>query len=129
MLQIQPFEESFCQILLPKVAFSAKCQSNLAVLIYGSCSQKNNKCALAETLHKLCHKLNTKVVQMCLFYTSFVSFLLLFLSKSAKLTKKVKFSHTHYRALGPELIPVNRQSVNHDIDPAAGTILERGVRP
>jgi len=23
---------------------------------------------------------------------------------------KVKFSHTRYRALGPELIPVNRQS-------------------
>ena len=25
-------------------------------------------------------------------------------------TKKVKFSHTRYRALGPELIPVYRQS-------------------
>jgi len=40
--------------------------------------------------------------------------------------KKVKFSHTRYRALGPELIPVYRQSarrwreVNHDIDPAVG---------
>ena len=36
--------------------------------------------------------------------------------------KKVKFSHTRYRALGPELIPVYRQSarrwreVNHAID-------------
>ena len=36
---------------------------------------------------------------------------------------KVKFSHTRYRALGPELIPVYRQSarrwreVNHAIDP------------
>ena len=27
-----------------------------------------------------------------------------------KLKLKVKFSHTHYRALGPELIPVYRQS-------------------
>ena len=40
--------------------------------------------------------------------------------------KKVKFSHTRYRALGPELIPVYRQSarrwreVNHAIDPAVG---------
>jgi len=40
--------------------------------------------------------------------------------------KKVKFSHTRYRALGPELIPVYRQSarrcreVNHDIDLAVG---------
>jgi len=39
-------------------------------------------------------------------------------------TKKVKFSHTRYRALGPELIPVYRQSarrwpeVNHAIYPA-----------
>ena len=38
--------------------------------------------------------------------------------------KKVKFSHTRYRALGPELIPVYRQSarrwreVNHAIYPA-----------
>jgi len=40
--------------------------------------------------------------------------------------RKVKFSHTHYRALGPELIPVYRQSarmwreVNHTIDLAVG---------
>ena len=40
--------------------------------------------------------------------------------------KKVKFSHTRYQALGPELIPVYRQSarkwreVNHAIDPAVG---------
>ena len=40
--------------------------------------------------------------------------------------KKVKFSHTHYRALGPELIQVYRQSarrwceVNHAIDLAVG---------
>ena len=40
--------------------------------------------------------------------------------------KKVKFSHTRYRALGPELIPVYRQSarrwreVNHAIYPAVG---------
>ena len=27
-----------------------------------------------------------------------------------QLCKKVKFSHTRYRALGPELIPVYRQS-------------------
>ena len=27
-----------------------------------------------------------------------------------QLPKKVKFSHTRYRALGPELIPVYRQS-------------------
>jgi len=27
-----------------------------------------------------------------------------------RLVKKVKFSHTHHRALGPELIPVYRQS-------------------
>ena len=39
-------------------------------------------------------------------------------------SKKVKFSHTRYRALGPELIPVYRQSarrlreVNHAIYPA-----------
>ena len=39
---------------------------------------------------------------------------------------KVKFSHTRYWALGPELIPVYRQSarrwrdVNHAIDPAVG---------
>ena len=39
---------------------------------------------------------------------------------------KVKFSHTRYRALGPELIPVYRQSarrwheVNHAIDLAVG---------
>jgi len=26
--------------------------------------------------------------------------------------KKVKFSHTRYRALGPELIPVYRQSAH-----------------
>jgi len=42
------------------------------------------------------------------------------------MVKKVKFSHTRYRALGPELIPVYRQSarrwreVNHAIDPAVG---------
>ena len=42
------------------------------------------------------------------------------------LLKKVKFSHTRYRALGPELIPVYRQSarrwreVNHAIDLAVG---------
>ena len=42
------------------------------------------------------------------------------------LSKKVKFSHTRYRALGPELIPVYRQStrrwreVNHAIDLAVG---------
>ena len=40
--------------------------------------------------------------------------------------KKVEFSHTRYRALGPELIPVYRQSarrwreVNHAIDLAVG---------
>jgi len=40
--------------------------------------------------------------------------------------KKVKFSHTRYRALGPDLIPVYRQSarmcreVNHAIDLAVG---------
>ena len=40
--------------------------------------------------------------------------------------KKVKFSHTRYRALGPELIPVYRQSarrwleVNHAIYPVVG---------
>jgi len=40
--------------------------------------------------------------------------------------KKVKFSHTRYRALDPELIPVYRQSarrwreVNHAIDLAVG---------
>ena len=40
------------------------------------------------------------------------------------LNKKVKFSHTRYRALGPDLIPVYRQSarrwreVNHAIYPA-----------
>ena len=40
--------------------------------------------------------------------------------------KKVKFSHTRYRALGPKLIPVYRQSarrwreVNHAIDLAVG---------
>jgi len=40
--------------------------------------------------------------------------------------KKVKFSHTRYRALGPELIPVYRQSarrwrdVNHATDLAVG---------
>jgi len=28
-----------------------------------------------------------------------------------EVTKKVKFSHTRYRALGPELIPMYRQSV------------------
>ena len=39
---------------------------------------------------------------------------------------KCKFSHTHYRALDPELIPVYRQSarrwreVNHAIHPAVG---------
>ena len=39
---------------------------------------------------------------------------------------KVQFSHTRYRALGPELIPVYRQSarrrreVNYAIDPAVG---------
>jgi len=39
---------------------------------------------------------------------------------------KVKFSHTRYQALGPELISVYRQSarrwreVNHAIDPAVG---------
>ena len=43
-----------------------------------------------------------------------------------KLKVKVKFSHTRYRALGPELIPVYRQSarrwreVNHAIYPAVG---------
>ena len=29
---------------------------------------------------------------------------------SSRKLKKVKFSHTRYRALGPELIPVYRQS-------------------
>ena len=42
------------------------------------------------------------------------------------LVKKAKFSHTRYRALGPELIPAYRQSarrwreVNHAIDLAVG---------
>ena len=42
------------------------------------------------------------------------------------ITVKVKFSHTRYRALGPELIPVYRQSarrwreVHHAIDLAVG---------
>ena len=31
-------------------------------------------------------------------------------ASQAGVGKKVKFSHTHYRALGPELIPVYRQS-------------------
>jgi len=31
-------------------------------------------------------------------------------AQSAFIGKKVKFSHTRYRALGPELIPVYRQS-------------------
>ena len=45
---------------------------------------------------------------------------------SYRMYKKVKFSHTRYPALGPELIPVYRQSarrwreVNHAIDPAVG---------
>ena len=30
--------------------------------------------------------------------------------QSSQCSKKVKFSHTRYRALGPELIPVYRQS-------------------
>jgi len=30
--------------------------------------------------------------------------------ESVESVKKVKFSHTRYRALGPELIPVDRQS-------------------
>jgi len=33
-------------------------------------------------------------------------------SKARKLKVKVKFSHTRYRALGPELIPVYRQSAH-----------------
>ena len=36
--------------------------------------------------------------------------LLLTLLHARLLRKKVKFSHTRYRALGPELIPVYRQS-------------------
>ena len=32
------------------------------------------------------------------------------ISRSSTHTKKVKFSHTRHRALGPELIPVYRQS-------------------
>jgi len=49
---------------------------------------------------------------------------MIMVSQSKKV--KVKFSHTRYRALGPELIPVYRQSarrwheVNHAIDPAVG---------
>ena len=31
-------------------------------------------------------------------------------SVTSRYSKKVKFSHTRYRALGPELIPVYRQS-------------------
>jgi len=31
-------------------------------------------------------------------------------SAAVNIDKKVKFSHTRYRALGPELIPVYRQS-------------------
>ena len=48
--------------------------------------------------------------------------------KIQSLRVKVKFSHTRYRALGPELIPVHRQSarrwreVNHAIDLAVGCI-------
>jgi len=37
-----------------------------------------------------------------------------------KAIKKVKFSHTRYRALGPELIPVYRQSArrSHEVNHA-----------
>ena len=48
------------------------------------------------------------------------------LTQWSSITIKVKFSHTRYRALGPEQIPVYRQlagrrrEVNHAIDPAVG---------
>jgi len=51
---------------------------------------------------------------------------LAWLVRLLNITKNVTFSHTRYRALGPELIPVYRQSartwreVNHAIDPAVG---------
>jgi len=40
----------------------------------------------------------------------FTPIITIFLLPSQYLAGKVKFSHTHYQALGPELIPVYRQS-------------------
>jgi len=42
--------------------------------------------------------------------------------------KKVKFSHTRYRALGPELIPVYRQSARNLSLPKARNIVIRHWR-
>ena len=51
-----------------------------------------------------------KACTQCLFQTSFWGRENPPLKKTYNPPKKVKFSHTRYRALGPELIPVYRQS-------------------